>query len=93
MELLSVKVPNGLRRRLAEEARRRGVSQSTVVRESLEAALMEGPRWRGELSCADLAADLIGSVRGPSDASTNSDYLAEAMVANQAQRGRKKRRR
>jgi len=93
MDLLSVKVPTGLRRRLAQEARRRGVSQSKVIRESLEAVLMDAPRARGELSCVDLAGDLVGSMRGPRDASTNPKYLAEALAADYVKRGRKKRRR
>ena len=93
MDALSFKVPAVLRRRLAEEARRRRVSQSTVIRESLQAALMEQPRSRGELSCADLAGDLLGSMRGPRDASTNKRYLEEAMVADYTKRGGKKRRR
>ena len=93
MDALSFKVPAVLRRRLAEEARRRRVSQSTVIRESLQAALMEQPRSRGELSCADLAGDLIGSMRGPRDASTNKRYLEEAMAADYTKRGGKKRRR
>jgi hypothetical protein len=93
VESLSFKVPSGLRRRLAEEARRRRVSQSTLIRESLEAALMEQPRARGELSCADLAGDLIGSMRGPRDASTNRKHLEEAIVADYTKRAGKKRRR
>jgi len=93
MDALSFKLPPVLRRRLAEEARRRRVSQSTILRESLEAALMEQPRARGELSCADLAGDLIGSMRGPRDASTNKRYLEEAIVADYTKRGGKKRRR
>lgn len=93
MDLLSVKMPSGLRRRLAQEARRRGVSQSTVIRESLEAALMERPHARGELSCADLAADLIGSMQGPRDTSTNKKYLEQAILADYSKRGGKKRRR
>ncbi|MGQ0544083.1 MAG: ribbon-helix-helix protein, CopG family [Betaproteobacteria bacterium] len=93
MDALSFKLPPVLRRRLAEEARRRRVSQSTVIRESLEAALMEGPRVRGELSCADLAGDLIGSMRGPRDASTGKRYLEEAIVADYTKRGAQKRRR
>lgn len=93
MDLLSVKVPSTLRRRLAQEARRRGVSQSRVIRESLEAALVERPRARGELSCADLAADLMGSMRGPRDASTNPKYLEQAILADYSKRAGKKRRR
>ena len=92
MDAISFKVPPVLRRRLADEARRRRVSQSTLIRESLEAALIEQPGARGELSCADLAGDLIGSMRGPRDASTNKRYLEEAIVADYTKRGRKKRR-
>jgi hypothetical protein len=83
MDLVSFKLPPELRRRLAEEARRRRVSQAAVIRESLEAALVERPASRGELTCADLAGDLIGSVRGgPRDASTNKRYLEEAILAD-----------
>jgi hypothetical protein len=93
MDAVSFKVPPSLRRRLAEEARKRRVSQSTVIRQSLEAALIEQPRARGELSCLDLAGDLIGSMRGPRDASTNKRYLEEAVLADYSKHGGRKRRR
>jgi hypothetical protein len=94
MEALSFKLPAGLRRRLADEARRRRVSQSTIIRESLQATLLEAPRTRGELSCTDLAGDLVGSVRGPRDASTNKRYLEEALLADYYKHtGRAKKRR
>ena len=83
MELVSFKLPPQLRKRLAEEARRRRVSVAAVIRESLQATLLERPSARGELTCADLASDLIGSVRGgPKDASTNKRYLDEAILAD-----------
>lgn len=83
MELVSFKLPPQLRKRLAEEARRRRVSVAAVIRESLQATLLERPSARGELTCADLAGDLIGSVRGgPRDASTSKRYLDEAMLAD-----------
>ncbi len=91
MDLISFKLPPVLRRRLAAEARRRGVSRSTIIRETLESVLLEEPRSRGELTCADLAGELIGSVSGPPDLSTNKRYLGEAIVAD-AGRGRKRRR-
>ncbi len=90
MDAVSFKLPPTLRRRLAEEARRRRVSQSTVIRETLESALLERPRTLGELSCADLAGDLIGAFRGPGDASTNERYLEEAILAD-VKRGKKRR--
>jgi hypothetical protein len=83
MDLVSFKLPPELRKRLAEEARRRRVSQAAVIRESLEAALVGRPASRGELTCADLAGDLIGSFRGgPRDLSTNKRYLDEAILAD-----------
>ncbi len=91
MDLISFKLPPVLRRRLVAEARRRRVSQATIIRETLEAALLEAPRSRGELTCTDLAGDLAGSVNGPPDLSTNKRYLEEAIVAD-AGRGRKRRR-
>ena len=63
MDLISVKLPPELRAKVAAEAQRRNVSQSTIVRESLEQALI-GSASRGEVSCADLA----GNWRGPSAA-------------------------
>ena len=92
MEVVTFKIPPVLRRRLVQEARRRRVSQSTVIRETLEAALLDGPQASGELSCADLAGDLIGSMQGPPDASTNKRYLEEALIADYAKRGSKRRR-
>jgi Ribbon-helix-helix protein, copG family len=91
MDAVSFKLPPTLRRRLAEEARRRRVSQSTVIRETLESALLERPRTLGELSCADLAGDLIGVFRGPGDASTDERYLEEAIQAD-VKHGKKRRR-
>jgi hypothetical protein len=91
MELISVKLPPVLRAKIAAEAQRRNVSQSTIVRESLERALT-GSASRAEASCADLAGSLVGSVRsGRRDLSTNKKLLAEAIVSN-ARHGRKRHR-
>jgi hypothetical protein len=91
MELLSFKLPVALRRRLAAEARRRGVSQASVIRASLESALVGRPA--GVVTCADLAGKLAGSVRGgPRDASTNKRHLDEAVLADYLKRPRKRRR-
>jgi hypothetical protein len=89
MELISVKLPMALRAKISAEARRRNVSQSTIVRESLERALA-GSASRGEASCADLAGDLVGTFRsGRRDLSTNKKLLADAIVSS-ARRGRKR---
>lgn len=91
MELVSFKLPAGLRQRLVAEARRRRLPQAAIIREALESALMTGPQRRGEITCADLAGDLIGSVVGPPDLSTNKRYLEDAIVTD-AKRGAKRRR-
>lgn len=91
MDLISVKLPPALHAKVAAEARRRNVSQSTIVRESLEQALI-GSANRGEVSCADLAGGLVGSVRsGRRDLSTNKKLLADA-IASSVNHGRKRRR-
>jgi hypothetical protein len=91
METLSFKLPSELRSRLAREAKRRQVRQSTIIRESLERALAASVGKDRELSCADLAADLIGSFAGPSDLATNPAHLRRALTANRARRIRRRR--
>lgn len=91
MQGVTFKAPTVLRRRLAQEARRRRVSQSIVIRETLEAALLDRPRRAGKLTCADVAAEVIGSFRGPKDLSTSRRYLDEA-ISGETRRGPKRRR-
>ena len=91
MSTISVKLPAALRERLAAEARRRNVTESAIVRESLEQMLFAETAARGELTCADLAGDLIGSMHGPRDLSTDQQYLREAVAKDYA-RGRKRTR-
>jgi len=57
------------------------VSQSRIIREALASALAGTPSLR---TCADLAGDLIGSVRGPRDLSTNRRYVEDVIVAGAA---------
>ncbi len=91
MDTISVKLPAALRARLALEARRRNVTQSAIVRESLEQLLFTDTERRGELTCADLAGDLVGSLRGPRDLSTNKRYLEEAIRKDHARRRKRTR--
>ena len=91
METISFKVPAELRARLEREARRRQVRQSTIIRESLERALGRADRTKRELTCADLAGDLIGSFAGPPDLSTNPAYLHQALVEDRARRRKRRR--
>jgi hypothetical protein len=82
-------MPSALRAKVAAEARRRNVSQSTIVCESLERTLTV-PASRGNVTCADLAGSLVGSFRsGRCDLSTNKKLLADAIASN-LRRGRKR---
>jgi hypothetical protein len=78
---MTLKVPEALRRSLEEEARRRGVPKSALVRECVEETLRR-KKQRKQPSCLDLVDDLVGSQPGPHDASTNPRYLTEAVLAD-----------
>lgn len=80
---MTLKLPEALRHGVEEEARRRGVSKSLLVRECVEAMLRRKQR-RKQPSCLDLVADLVGSQRGPRDASVNHRYLEQSLVADHA---------
>lgn len=80
---ISLKLPENLLRELEQEAAARGVPRSAVIRDSIERTLRHGRKAKKKLSCLDLMGDLVGSLEGPSDASTNAAYLDEAVLANQ----------
>jgi hypothetical protein len=71
---ISVKIPRPLAARLSAAVRRRQTSRSAVVREALERHLEQAPPGSTG-SFLDLAADLVGSVAGPADLSTNKKRL------------------
>jgi predicted transcriptional regulator len=71
---ISLKVPDSLDSRLAEEAQRRRTSKSAVVRDCVEQMLI-APRKDRAASCLDLAGDLAGCLEGPRDIATNAKYL------------------
>lgn len=74
MKTMSLKLPEALARRVSAAAEKTGTAKSTVVRDALEAYLADDRRTRAG-SCLDLAEDLIGSVEGPADLSTNREHL------------------
>ena len=91
MDNISLKLPQLLHAKVSEEARRRSVSKSTIIRESLERTLNESGSNTKETSCAVLAAGMIGSVRsGRRDLATNQSLLTQIML-DDAKRGRKRR--
>lgn len=80
MEGLSIKLPAALRRKLAAEAKRRNVTQSAIVRESIEHVLKESSHKSGPQSCVETVRDLVGAVRsGRSDLATNKALLENAI--------------
>jgi hypothetical protein len=71
---ITVKIPNPLAARLSAAVRRRKTTQSAVVREALEGHLQAGGLDQPG-SFVDLAGDIIGSIEGPADLSTNKRRL------------------
>jgi hypothetical protein len=70
---ITVKLPEPLAARLRVTVRKRSSTQSAVVREALEAHL--GSTADSPGSGLDLVRDLVGSVAGKPDLSTNRRYL------------------
>ena len=84
---MTLKLPGTLLRVVEDEARRRGVAKSALVRECVEVALRR-QRAKRRVTCLDLVSDLVGSQPGPSDASVNRRHLNDAVLADY-RRGRK----
>ena len=76
MKTMSVKLNEELDARLTAAAQRRGGQRSAIVRDALTAYLDATGNAAGE-SCLELMADLVGSVKGPRDLSSNPKYLRE----------------
>lgn len=74
MQTVSMRLPDRLVEELGRAARKRHVTKSQIVRESLEASLR--PQKQEFVSCYDLTRDLIGSIKdGPEDLATNPKYM------------------
>jgi predicted transcriptional regulator len=72
MRTVSFKLTAELVETLYELARRRGSSRSAVLREALEALGKDRSR-----SVTALAGEIVGSVEGPGDLSTNPKHMAD----------------
>jgi predicted DNA-binding protein len=74
MKTVSLKLPDELHARLAKLSRNRSAAKSEVIRAALEAyfASVGAP---DELSCAELAGDLVGAVKGPRDLASHPKHL------------------
>lgn len=75
MKTVTVKLSSALNARLDRAAKQRGQSKSDLVREALETLLNGARGTRPARSALDLAGDLVGSIEGPGDLSTNPKYL------------------
>jgi len=73
MRTVSFKLPLELDEALDELARTRRTTRSELVREAIEALAKAGGK---RPSVTALTADLVGSVGGPGDLSTNKKHLA-----------------
>ena len=74
MKTLSLKLPEILENQLDIFARKNRMSRSEIVRRALLEYFSRDEVNRSG-SFLDLARDLAGSIEGPSDLSTNKDYL------------------
>jgi predicted transcriptional regulator len=74
MKNVSLKLPDHLNARLERLAKQRRAAKSDIIREALESYLVDGKNG-SQLSIAELAADLVGSIEGPPDLATNPKYM------------------
>ena len=80
MTVLTVKLPVEFHAWLTSEARRRNMTRSSLVREIIENALVRASDTASP-SCAELAGDLVGTVRsGRSELATNRRLLDESVT-------------
>lgn len=70
---LTVKIPRPLAARLSARVRKRQTTQSALVREALEGYLAADATCRSD-SFLSLASDIVGSVSGPVDLSSNRKH-------------------
>ena len=74
MDTLTLKVPDIIKEKLKLISEKKGVSRSEIVRSALlEYFSHDDLDKKG--SFLDFSKDLAGSVEGPSDLSTNKEYL------------------
>lgn len=74
MPIVTLKLPDALAVRLRSAVKRRGRTQSALVREALEAHLERDEEAVGG-SCLDLVRDLAGSLEGAPDLSSDRRHL------------------
>lgn len=75
MSTLTIELPDTLKHRLDQEARRLRITPSRLIRRTLEASLKNGNKQAGP-TLFELTRDLCGSVTGgPRDLARNKRHL------------------
>jgi len=76
MKTISLKLPDKLKKGLAERAEREGTTKSALIREAIATYLSRGARCANG-SFLELAGDLIGRLEGPGDLSYDKEYFKD----------------
>jgi predicted DNA-binding protein len=74
MKGLTLRLPDGEEQKLVYEAKRRGISKSSLVREALAAYLVRDPSSE-ERSAREAFKEVIGVFDGPKDLATNPMHM------------------
>ncbi len=74
MKTIALKLPEALLTKIELAARQRGETRSALMRHALE-GLVDDRGTGGTGSCLDLARDLCGCIKGPSDLSTSPKHM------------------
>lgn len=75
MKSVTVRLPDALEEALADLARRRGTTRSSLIREAAGDYVRRQTTQAG-ISCLDLVRDLAGAFDGPADLSAHPRHLA-----------------
>ena len=74
MKTISLRIPDSLSRSLRSAAKRRRVTASELIRQTLEQNITD---TKARPSCLDLTADLLGRSPGATDLSANPRHLED----------------
>ena len=75
MDTLTLKIPGVIKEKLKTYSKRKGLSRSEIVRNAL-LEYFDRDELEKQGTFYDLAKDLAGSVKGPSDLATNKEHFS-----------------
>jgi hypothetical protein len=90
MTTISLKLPEPLLKDLEQEAERRGLTKSALIRRSLE-GMLRHKSSKTKPSCLELMGNLVGSFKGPRDLSVNRNHLVKAITDRADRSGKNNR--